>query len=537
MSSLSSLLHTRAALECRRFGATSYNIYTWSLAICLGIYTLKYPESDRATLFEGNRSFSAAEICALSSEEFHDHVIKRLDKYSVRCAVNNTFSLLWSGLSEASGFAPLLKIWADLDGGGLLDAVDHLSHEFIFKFYSEAQTPQWLNRLAVLLIAPTNGSFYDGTAGIGDTAFEALQYAERSGGSLSIHTSELDHLFFSISFLRAWLKGVEMHQSNHDCLRQKLQNCFDFSIMFPPLGEQGRSRHSAGNDAKNSTDWQFAQHLFRTLSEHGTGVCCVFSGALFNARSAKARQSLLEQNVIDAIISFPSNTLSYTAVPISLLVFRRDRKPGEAVRLIDASTLIDGSGVTDPLFPEQIVQLYRADTPVSGVARCIPPEELTGKNLLPAAYLEKEHISVLTSNWGELHIRSIPPDDWVALGSATQIYTGVNSNLIASEDDGIPVQLIRLSDVQDDRLQPDIPFSYLRESSAQKAASSQVRAWDILISAKGNAIKLCLITDEDAMDAVHPLYLSQHFLGIHVDQGCFDPRYIGLAEKDHIYSN
>lgn len=538
MSSLSSLLRVRSALECRRFGAASYDIYAWSLALCFGLHTLQYPEREAVRLSDAARPLSSEEIRSFSAQEFFERAARQLGRYSEGRSLCDAFGDLWGNLSNPSNnysYLHLLDVWADLDSDSLLDAADHLAHEFVDEFYPGVQTPQWLNRLAVLLIAPINGSFYDGTAGIGDTAFEAFRYAARSGGSLSIYTSELHHLFFSISLLRAWLQNINMQQHNDDCFQQKLQGRFDHSIMFPPFGELGRTNRSdQSKDDRDSKDWRFAIHLLNSLSENGQGVCCIFSGALFNARSSKVRETLIKQNVIDAIISFPSNTLNYTAIPISLVVFRKGRKTGDAVRLIDASALIDSNGVTASELPEKIIQLYHTDIPVDGVVRRVPPEELSAKNLLPAAYPKKEFIPVHTDSWGELHIRSAQPADWIALDHAAQIYTGVNSNLIAPDGDGIPMQLIRLSDVQNGQLQSDIPTSYLQRHSVQKAFSSQVRAWDILISSKGNAIKLCLITDENAADAVYPLYLSQHFLGIHVDQSQFDPYYIYLFLKSPV---
>lgn len=530
MSSLSSLLHVHSALECRRFGSASYDIYAWSLAVCLGVHTLKYPKEDGV---QKESPLSTEKILSMTAKDFCNMVKERLDVLPESRPVSEAFSLLWGGLDDGLSFNRLLQIWTELDCGGLLDAVDYLSHEFIDKFYPGVQTPQWLNRLAVLLVAPIKGSFYDGTAGIGDTAFEALQYAGRNGGSLSVHTKELDNLFFSISLLRTHLKAVDMQQRNDDCFQQKPRNSFDYSVMFPPVGEPGRTNRSS--DAKDDNkDWRFALHLLTSLSEHGQGVCCVFSGALFNARSSQIRKKLLEQNVIDAIISFPANTLSYTAVPISLVVFRKGREANESVCLIDTSALLNNNSVTNPDFSEQINRIYRAGAPVSGIAQHISPKELTGKNLLPAAYLEKEHIAVHTDTWGELHILSTTPNNWISMEHIAQIYTGINSNLIASDGDGYPARLIRLSDVQSDMLQPDMSLSYLRSSTMYRAASSQVHVWDILVSSKGSAIKLCLISPEDIEDSNYPLYMSQNFLGIRVNQDYFNPNYIYLFLKSPV---
>lgn len=538
MGSLNLLLRLHSALECRQFGSTSYDVYTWSLALCFGLHTLQYPKRETIRFSNEICPFSSEKIQSSSAEKFFKLVTDQLNLYPEGYPIRDAFKLLWGNLSDSSNnssFLRLFEIWASFNSNSLSDAVDYLAHEFVGKFYPEVQTPQWLNRLAVLLIAPVSGSFYDGTAGIGDTSFEALQYAARNGGSLSVCTSELDNLFFSISLLRTWLQAVKMQQRNDDCFQQELKTRFDYSIMFPPLGDLGRVDRSNAAKDDASKDWRFAMHLLDSLSEEGKGVCCIFSGALFNSRSSKVRENLLEQNVIDAIISFPSNILNHTAVPISLVVFRRGRKSGDAVRLIDVSSLIDNTGFIAPALLDKIAQIYHTDSPVSdGVTRCVPPKELTRKNLLPSAYLEKELIPIYTDNWGELHIRSTQPSDWVELGNAAQIYTGINSALITPDGDGIPIQLVRLSDVQGDQLQSDIPTSYLCRSSAQKALSSQVRTWDILISSKGSAIKLCLITDEDVTNTIYPLYMSQHFLGIHVDQDHFDPLYIYLFLKSPV---
>ena len=104
-------------------------------------------------------------------------------------------------------------------------------------------TPLPVNRLCMEILAPKNGSFYDGTSGLGSTCMEAGRYAAGHGGRLNIFAQEKLDVLCAVSTVRAYLNGLEdFTVRGGDVLTAPAYTVgnavasFDYSVMFPPLG-------------------------------------------------------------------------------------------------------------------------------------------------------------------------------------------------------------------------------------------------------------------------------------------------------------
>lgn len=69
-------------------------------------------------------------------------------------------------------------------------------------------TPNFINKLAVQIVEPKSGEFYDGNFGIGGDAFEAYKFAASYGHELKIYGQELDLKTYSIACIRMFINGI-----------------------------------------------------------------------------------------------------------------------------------------------------------------------------------------------------------------------------------------------------------------------------------------------------------------------------------------
>ena len=86
----------------------------------------------------------------------------------------------------------------------MLEQVEELSG----KFGGEEITPKFFNKLAVEIVEPKNGEFYDGVFGFGGDAIGAYEFAAKYGNELKIYGQELDLKTYSIAYIRMFINGI-----------------------------------------------------------------------------------------------------------------------------------------------------------------------------------------------------------------------------------------------------------------------------------------------------------------------------------------
>lgn len=105
----------------------------------------------------------------------------------------------------------------------------------------------------------------------------------------------------------------------------------------------------------------------------------------------------------------------------------------------------------------------------------------------------------------------------IPLEAVALIYRGINIAGLSRHEGGIGV--LRLSDVQNGRICTDSIARY-DLSTRGRLEKYQIHAGDILISCKGKAIKLCMVSEDTQA------LLSLDFLGIRPDPAKVDPWYL-----------
>jgi type I restriction enzyme M protein len=110
-------------------------------------------------------------------------------------------------------------------------------------------------------------------------------------------------------------------------------------------GEDPHKRFWRGVPPKSKGDYAFITHMVETaLPKEGRVGVIVPHGVLFRGGTeGKIRQTLIEENLLDAVIGLPANLFFGTGIPAAILIFDRSREPGgrnedrSEVLFIDAS--------------------------------------------------------------------------------------------------------------------------------------------------------------------------------------------------------
>lgn len=176
---------------------------------------------------------------------------------------------------------------------------------------------------------------------------------------------------------------------------------FDIVVANPPFSLDKWGHENAETDPhkrfwrgippKTKGDFAFISHMIET-AKHQSGRVAVIvpHGVLFrSAAEGKIRQKLIEENLLDAVISLPANLFTSTSIPVAILIFDRSREQGginqerKDIVFIDASKEFRSGKAQNFLDEEhidKIVDTYRGRKSIEKYSYVAHIEEIKENN-------------------------------------------------------------------------------------------------------------------------------------------------------------
>ena len=420
----------------------------------------------------------------------------------------------------------------------MLEQVEELSG----KFGGEEITPKFFNKLAVEIVEPKNGEFYDGVFGFGGDAIEAYKFAAKYGNELKIYGQELDLKTYSIACIRMFINGINsadirigdvltnpIFKEDENVLKK-----YDSIIMAPPLCLAWKDKESQIINDKYSrfiyglpgvanADWLFILSALKSLKEEGKAVIITTLGSLFRAGAEEnLRKKLIGFDYIETIIGFAGGLLTNTAIPCAMMVINMNKSQDmkNKIQFINADEIYEnvrrGKRILNDDNINTILDIYRGKNNIDGVSEIVSLENIEGGNLLPSRYVVKTEFN--SSEYGKVKIHLDKLNASKKLGEIGTFYRGINVTSKNVQDSNGKYKIINLADIKDGELDVDLLPTYSIENNARVEAY-KVEAGDIIISNKG-ATKICIIPEHEG-----DVLISQNFIGIRV-KSSYNPEYI-----------
>ena len=484
----------------------------------------------------------------ITSTNLEDVVTTTISKWGYPEQLSIAFKTLCKFIANDDLLFELYLATRDIQNNGVLkNTMDTIIKEELHQqLRSEIGTPSQLNHLCMEILKPIDGSFYDGTAGIGSTIIDAHLYSQANSGNLEINSQDIDTLCHAIEALRAFLYEInscfmycgDTLVAPQTILDNRSLKTFDYSVMFPPLGLSWKNiseqvyadlydRFTLGFPPTSSADWLFVQHQFASLKEGGKGIIALPSGALFNAATGKMREAAIRAGIIECIIALPPGMLPYTGIPINLMVISKTKNPHTQVLMIQAesllqdmrSTRIKDASKLDESKIKLICELYQERNSVDGVSASVDINLLSNNDwvLLPSRYIRNKSVE---TEYGQLIIENPEGDVWRTLSDVGLFYKGINVAPSTNIDETGEYKIINLGDVQNGEVQIDHLARYNLTTNVN-IQKYRALPGDLLISSKGNIIKICVVPHH-----TEQVLLSINFIGIRVNQSKYNPSFV-----------
>jgi type I restriction enzyme M protein len=227
------------------------------------------------------------------------------------------------------------------------------AYEYLIKYFADSAgkkggefyTPAEVVRLLVQLTKPQAGNtVYDPTCGSGGFLIQARQYVEEQGQNpddLALYGQESNGTVWSICNMNMILHNITRFTiENGDTLEDPLilengqPRKFDRVLANPPFSQNysratmqfpSRFREFCPETGKKA-DLMFVQHMIASLKPDGHMATIMPHGVLFRGGKEKLiREHLIEDDLIEAIISLPPGLFYGTGIPACVLVVNKSK--------------------------------------------------------------------------------------------------------------------------------------------------------------------------------------------------------------------
>ena len=233
------------------------------------------------------------------------------------------------------------------------DAYEYLIEKFADdagKKGGEAYTPRAVERLILKILDPEkDAEIYDPTVGSGGFLLVACEYIQEK-----YKTDNCKDLFLygqeenlstypicKINMFLHFLDSASIQQGdtlgNPKFLKGNKLQQFDYVVSNPPYSlkewsyDVFKSNKYGQLDGyemppKGKADYAFVLHMISSIKEDGKAGVVLPHGVLFRGSSEeRIRQSILENDLIEAVVGLPANLFYGTSIPTVILILSKDK--------------------------------------------------------------------------------------------------------------------------------------------------------------------------------------------------------------------
>lgn len=235
---------------------------------------------------------------------------------------------------------------AEHDG---IDVLGRVYEYFLAQFASnegknggEFYTPRSVVSLLTEMLRPYNGRVFDPCCGSGGMFVQAERFVEEHGGSrndISVFGQERNPTTWRLAKMNLAIRGIEANlgaewgDSFHNDMHPDLRA--DFIMANPPFnisdwgGERlaDDKRWKYGTPPPANANYAWLQHMLHHLSPTGTMGVVLANGSLTvnSSQQGEIRKRMVDDDVVECIVSLPSQLFYSNPIPVSLWFFTKDK--------------------------------------------------------------------------------------------------------------------------------------------------------------------------------------------------------------------
>lgn len=326
----------------------------------------------------GPDDYKAEGVMYLPEEAWYDNLLEMPESEDIGKAINTAMEAIEKANPELADTLPkqykrfenqtlkdLLKTFSNIPMNIGGDVFGKIYEYFLGNFaMSEGQkggeffTPTSIVKLIVEVLEPFQGLVLDPACGSGGMFVQSEEFRKRHANGknnvLSIYGQEKVDATVRLCKMNLAVHGMEgnilpgntYYENRHNCVGR-----FDYVMANPPFNVDGVNKESIEGDKRypfgipnpDNANYLWIQEFYSALNEKGrAGFVMANSAADARHSEMEIRKKILEEGVVDVIISIGSNFFYTVTLPCTLWFFDKGKKETERenkVLFIDARNI------------------------------------------------------------------------------------------------------------------------------------------------------------------------------------------------------
>lgn len=241
-------------------------------------------------------------------------------------------------------------------------------------------TPRSIVELMVEMIEPLSGRVYDPACGSGGMFVMSEKFVVAHRGrmeDISIYGQESNHTTYRLCRMNLALRGIDGSQVAWNSEGSFLKDAHpdlkaDYILANPPFNQsdwgwdilRGDARWKYGLPPDGNANFAWIEHMIHHLAPKGVMATVLSNGSLSSNQSGEGeiRQKLVDEDLVDCIVSLPKQLFYNTGIPACLWFISRkrlgngDRKRTGEILFVDASEIGFMADKTHKEFTEEDIQ-------------------------------------------------------------------------------------------------------------------------------------------------------------------------------------
>jgi len=204
-------------------------------------------------------------------------------------------------------------------------------------------TPQSIVKLLVEMLAPeAEKRVYDGCCGSGGMFVQSekfIEMHEHRKGKISIFGQESNPTTYKLARMNLAIRGIEAKIELGDTLlNDKLaETKADFILANPPFNvsdyqiQKDDARWKYGVPPPGNANYAWLQHFISKLAPGGTAGIVLANGSMSSDTNTEGdiRKNLIENDLVDCMVSMPTQLFYNTQIPACLWFLSRNKTNGK----------------------------------------------------------------------------------------------------------------------------------------------------------------------------------------------------------------
>lgn len=264
----------------------------------------------------------------------------------------------------------LVTLFTNIDVGSSAaqekDVLGRVYEYFLGKFASaegklggEFYTPSCVVRTLVEMIEPFDGQIYDPCCGSGGMFCQSARFVQEHQGNIrdiSIFGQESNPTTWKLAKMNLAIRGLEANLGSHnaDTFHDDLHKTLkaNYILANPPFnvsdwgGDRLRDdiRWKYGVPPTGNANYAWLQHMLHHLNPVGGVMGTVLANGSLSTQSGgegDIRKNMIEDDVVECIVSMPTGLFYSTGIPVSLWIMRKGKSTNSSGKIlfIDARNL------------------------------------------------------------------------------------------------------------------------------------------------------------------------------------------------------